>query len=150
MNFAIPEYKIDEGVWFLDQQERVLYGHIRRFTLAVSKETTNIYYDVELEDESYYVLRESDIIPHNRMLKRPKFEPGDNVAYEVILANKQKEIVSGRINDVQITLYNRQEFEIVYTMEDDPNYWILEDEIIGYAEVKQVAETTEEVEGHGV
>lgn len=151
MNFKIPDYKIGEGVWFLDDKEHVVYGVVSMFTLAVTKEQTNIYYSVELDDESYYTIRESDIIPHNKMLVKPKFEPGDYVAYEVVLADKQTEITSGRIDKVEITLYNHTKYEIIYTMEDDPHYWILEDEIIGYVDPKVVIEKEEtQIEGHGV
>lgn len=147
MQFQIPEYKIDEGVWFLDSQDNVVYGIISMFTLAVTKEGTNVYYGVQLNDNTHYTIRESDVIPHCRSLKKPRFEPGDGVAYKIYLANNTEEIVYGKIAEVEITIYDMFTSEVVYTMEDDSDYWVLEDDVIGFADPKYVRDVEPEAQG---
>jgi hypothetical protein len=134
MVFKVPDYKIEDCVWFLDQSDKLHFGKIKMFTLCVTNEKTNIYYGIESNDEMNFTIMESDIIPHNRQMPIPKYEAGDYISYKFITTNKEEVTTAGKIDRVELTIYDRNTAEVVYIMDDDSDYWVLEDDIIGHTE----------------
>ncbi len=133
MNFKMPEYKIGQSVWFINPLNQYAYGIIKMFTMAVTEASTNIWYSIDIGDKSLVpAVPEGSIMPHNTGILTPKYEVGDHVKYNYTSTKNELVWTTGKIEKVEVIFSTRDKAEVTYVMDDDPNYWVLEEDITGF------------------
>lgn len=148
MNIPFPEYKIGDDVWFLSKQDILVYGDIETVNLIMRKDESSVWYSIQGDDKKFYVISEKDIIKHNELVKKPKYQIGDEIVYQFYDVNdnlcKDCDVIE------TIEFYSDCDtFEVMYTCEKDKNYYIKENEILYRAESLVFQDIAVEARGGG-
>lgn len=127
MNFPVPKYKVNDQLWFLNDKDNLMNGTVKSISLTCSEEHASVYYVMETTNKQH-VVKETNIVDAYGELTRPKYKPSDTVEYTYSTKDKLSSTV-GTITKVEVTYYLDGGCEVCYYMEDDEDYFVLEDEI---------------------
>lgn len=126
--FKIPDFRIGDSVWFLNGEDVLTYGVIDAINMAIKTDSAVIYYGI-VDGDLVYTIREDDVIKYNMDVPKPKYQVGEEVTYRYLTKTGQG-IANGVIEKIEMSFYQDGTYEICYFMDDDPDFWIIEDEVI--------------------
>lgn len=145
MLMMCAKYKINDRAWFTSKTGQLVYGCVQLITIAIKEFESNIWYSFVDQYDNQYTVKESEVLDYNLSIPTPKYRVGDEVEYELITKDKEQIVITGVIERIEIGIYdNKDEPEILYYMDDDPNYHVLEYEIVGFLGTTKEAEDKEE------
>lgn len=134
MLMPIPKFKLEESIWFLTEKDLLKYGKIQLVSVAFSLEESNVYYHVVDDSEMNHVVNEKQVVEKTYNILHPKYNIGDIVNYSFTATNRKRSTTNGTIEKIEIHITQEKTIEIGYIMDDDPDYIVLEDEIIGFSD----------------
>jgi len=137
--FELPKYKIKERVWFLTDKDEYKFGEINLITLALTEDSCNTYYHILDERNEEHSVIEYEIID-NHFKINPKYNIGDRVTYFYTNKYNNKTYIHDVITGIEVT-HKDNNLAYSYSLEDEPNYYIKEDEIIGHSDTMNPEET---------
>lgn len=133
MLFQFPKHRIADNIWFLSDKDFLIHGKIVLITLAISEKECNVYYHVVSDANHNHVITEKQVIDNVINIPSPKYMIKDVVKYKYTAVDNSIITAEGCIDSIQIHI-NDGVIETIYFMEDDLEYHILEEEIVGFSE----------------
>lgn len=129
MVFKVPKVSLGKSVWFLTEQDITLYGKVTMISLAITENHTNVYYSIDVNGK-IYTADEGSVVDNYENMPKPKYNIGDEVMFEYLTQDKSKVTTTDIIETIELYFYDKDKCEIQYYMQGDPEFWILEDEIL--------------------
>lgn len=139
MQFKFPDHKVDSRVWFLSDTDRMSFGKVDMITIVIKEGgDVSIWYGIVDETGKAHTTKESQILDNQTQLKQPKFNVGEEVAYEFKDSDDRTHYDTGVISNIQI--YIEEGVQAVrYVFEDNMEYWASESEILCLADTANVS-----------
>lgn len=146
MLFNFPKKQINDASWFVSSTNLIVFGMIKLITVAISEDSCKTYYRMIDDADTEYTIMEEQLLENNIVVPTPRYAIGDGVTYAVTDKDNKADYKIDIIKHVEISFYEKDYAEITYVMEHaDEGDWVLEEEILGYGEMK-VSEPHQEIE----
>lgn len=132
MTIGYPKYKIKDRAWFMSKNSQLVYGMVTLLTIAIREFDSNIWYSFVDQLGNQYTVEEKDVLDVGYTMPLPKYRVGEEVEYEYLTTSKEQVITVGTITRVEVGIFDKEgTSEIAYYLQDDPDFWVIEDEILG-------------------
>lgn len=134
--FAFPKKRIGDTGWFLSESDQLIFGSIVLITMAIKADLCSVWYSFVDEKETIHkAIPESNVVDGDRVIPNPKYNIGDQIDYLYDMKTKdgkgkESKMANGIIDQIEIGIYEG-EIQNRYYVDDEPNFHILEDEVIG-------------------
>ena len=134
MQFQFPKKRINDTSWFLDGSDRMIFGTVKMISLAVKEDSCSVWYTMLINEIDTIVVKEDQLITQGDLhVPSPKYHIGDAVTYTFLDKKKKLHETNGIISRIEIHIQDKS-IEYAYIMEDDDNYWVMDDDIQGFTE----------------
>lgn len=143
MFIGYPKYRLGETAWFLSKTDQLVHGMIQLITITIKRDESNIWYSMIDLSDNQYTVKETEVIDSVPMPK-PKYKVGDVVSYEYLSTENKQVITEGVIGRVEVCSFSPDDpssIEVYYYMDDDMNFYITDDEILGFANPRVITLT---------
>ena len=145
MKFSFPKKRIGDNAWFLNDIDALRHGIITLITISINEVECNVWYSILVSPEDIQCVKEDQVLDNDILVPSPKFHVGDEVNYNYLGENKREYNTDGMINNIQIHINGSNVLEYCYFMTDDEDYWVLEEDIVGYKD--NIIDVTKEYGG---
>lgn len=144
MKFSFPKKKINDTCWFLSETDVLIFGMVKLITIAINEDECKTYYRLIDEAGREHTACEDQVIDNQVIIPTPKYTVGDGVVYTVPIEGGTHAQCADIIKSVEISMYEKGVIEITYTMENNEDEWVLEEEILSFGEnVIDITKTNE-------
>ena len=132
MKFEFPKFRINDSLWYLNEQDKLSHGEVKLITLAISEHECTVYYHID--NNGSVVVNERQVVDPIIKIPIPKYNLNDVVKYTYATSkDKQLKEFEGTIDKIDIQIVDKI-ISVMYYMDDDPDFFVLEDEIVGFGE----------------
>jgi hypothetical protein len=133
MMFSFPKKQLEDKCWFLSEEDDLKFGTVRMISITIKEGDCSVWYTVVVAGRDYLV-QEQQVMDNDTKLPMPKWHVGDEISYSYRnKKTKQTQYDTGIIETIEVHSKGR-EVNIYYSTQEDPDYYIAEDDILAFAE----------------
>lgn len=139
MQFRFPVKSINDKAWFVDESSYVNFGTVKIITVAINENECKVYYRFVCEDNTEFTVEEAQVCEDAVKIPTPQFSVGEKVVYANLGEDGKHHQVIDSIEEITIGITDNKTCEVIYYMLNrPPKSWVMEDEILCYAEEKTI------------